>query len=72
MARHNDWQEEGVRLGGILVDAAEIVQQALPRIKKAKHRKEIEDFIHGKGKFPSREALKSLEAAVIAIKMQEE
>jgi len=64
------WQEEGVRLAGMLVDAVEIIHEALPLIHQQKHRHEIERFlVGGSAPFPSPEALLSLEAAIIAARM---
>jgi hypothetical protein len=64
------WQEDGVRLAGMLVDAVEIIHQALPLIHQQQHRHEIERFLaSGSAPFPSPEALLSLEAAIIAARM---
>ena len=64
------WQEENVRLAGMLVDAVEIIHQALPLIHQQQHRHEIERFLAGgSAPFPSPEALLSLEAAIIAARM---
>jgi hypothetical protein len=64
------WQEDGVRLAGMLVDAVEIIHQALPLIHQKQHRREIERFLAGgSAPFPSPEALLSLEAAIIAARM---
>jgi hypothetical protein len=67
-----NWQEEGVRLAGALVDAVEIIPQALPLIRPRKDRKEIERFLVRRGgPLPSQEALQSLEAALIAASMMQ-
>lgn len=64
------WQEDGVRLAGMLVDAVEIIHQALPLIHQQPHRHEIERFlVGGLAPFPSPEARLSLEAAIIAAGM---
>jgi len=64
------WQEDGVRLAGMLVDAVEIIHQALPLIQQPQHRHKIERFLAGSSApFPSPEALRSLEAAIIAARM---
>ena len=67
----NSWQEEGVRLAGMLVNAVEIINQALPHIKNRSHRQEIQRYLAGgaRGSFPSLLALRSLEAAIIASRM---
>jgi hypothetical protein len=66
-----NWQEEGVRLAGVLVDAVEIIHEALPQVRNPGHRAEIERFLAsgGKAPLPSEEALRSLEGAVIAVRM---
>jgi len=63
MAGKNDWQEEGIRLAGMLVDAVEIIHAALPYIRDRRHRKELEQFLtsSGRGPLPSGEALHALE-----------
>jgi len=64
------WQEDGVRLAGLLVDAVEIIHEALPLIHQKQHRREIKRFLAGgSAPFPSPEALLSLEAAIIAARM---
>ncbi|MBL7163249.1 MAG: hypothetical protein ISS57_11630 [Anaerolineales bacterium] len=67
----NNWQEEGVRLAGMLVDAVDIIHAALPYVKDPAYRQEIQDYLAGGGKnlFPSPEVLRSLEAGIIAISM---
>ena len=72
MAGKNDWQEEGIRLAGMLVDAVEIIHAALPYIRDRRHRKELEQFLtsSGRGPLPSGEALHALETAVIAVMMR--
>jgi hypothetical protein len=61
------WQEEGIRLAGMLIDAVEIIHLALPRIHQKQHRRVIEHFLtDGSARFPSPEALRLLEAAIIA------
>lgn len=65
-----NWQEEGIRLAGVLVNAVEIIHEALPHVKHRQHLKEIEHFLaEGAGPCPSPEALQSLEAAIIAARM---
>ena len=66
-----NWQEEGVRLAGMLVDAVDIIHAALPHVKDPAHRREIQGYLAGGGKspFPLPEALRSLEAGIIAISM---
>jgi hypothetical protein len=66
MSNFKDWQENGICLAGILVDAVEVIQAALPLVKDRRHRKEIERFLRGKSHLPSRAVLESLEAAIIA------
>jgi hypothetical protein len=65
--RLNDWQEAGVILGGILVDSARLINQALPEIADAQHCLEIEWYISGTehGPFPSAAALQSLKTAIL-------
>jgi hypothetical protein len=67
----NTWQEEGIRLAGMLVNAVEIINQALPHIKIQEHRQEIQRYLTcgGKNTFPSSQALRSLEAGIIASRM---
>ena len=67
----NTWQEEGIRLAGMLVNAVEIINQALPHIKIQEHRQEIQRYLTGgeKDRFPSSQALRSLEAGIIASRM---
>jgi len=67
----NNWQEGGIRLAGMLVNAVEIIQEALPHIKNRPHRREIRCYLAGRGKgaLPSPEALRSLEAGIIASRM---
>ena len=67
----NNWQEEGIRLAGMLVNAVEIIHEALPHVKNRAHRREIQRYLAsgGKGAFPSPEALRSLEAGIIASRM---
>ncbi|MBC8496208.1 MAG: hypothetical protein H8D37_00970 [Chloroflexi bacterium] len=66
-----NWQEEGIRLAGMLVNAVEIIHEALPHVKNRAHRREIQRYLtrSGKGAFPSPEALRSLEAGIIATRM---
>jgi len=65
--RLNDWQEAGIALGGILVDSAKLISQALPKISDPQHRLEIEQYCSGTEKepFPSEAALQSLKAAIL-------
>ena len=67
----NNWQEEGIRLAGMLVNAVEIINQALPHIKNRAHRRDIQHYLTrgSKGAFPCPEALRSLEAGIIASRM---
>ena len=67
----NTWQEEGIRLAGMLVNAVEIINQALPHVKNQAHRREIRRYLAsgGKGSLPSPQALRSLEAGIIASRM---
>ncbi len=67
----NNWQEEGIRLAGMLVNAVEIIHEALPQVKNQAHRREIQRYLTsgGKGSFPSPNALRSLEAGIIASRM---
>jgi hypothetical protein len=67
----NNRQEEGIRLAGMLVNAVEIIQEALPHIKNRAHRREIRCYLAGgeKGALPSSDALRSLEAGIIASRM---
>ena len=63
------WQEDGVRLAGILVDAVEIIHQALPLVHQQQHRHEIERFLAGgSAPFPSPEALLSLPTEALDVK----
>ncbi len=66
-----NWQAEGIRLVGMLVDAVDIIHAALPHVKDPAYRREIQDYLAGGGKglFPSPEALRSLEAGIIAVSM---
>ena len=70
---NQNWQEEGVRLAGMLVDAVEIIHAALPQIKDPAQRAEIERFLSARGRepLPSPTALQALEAAVIAALMMQ-
>ncbi len=67
----NTWQEEGIRLAGMLVNAVEIINQALPHVKNRAHRREIQRYLAGggKGSLPSPQALRSLETGIIATRM---
>ena len=67
----NTWQEEGIRLAGMLVNAVEIINQALPHIKIQEHRQEIQRYLTSgeKDTFPSSQALRSLESGIIASRM---
>ena len=67
----NTWQEEGIRLAGMLVNAVEIINQALPHVKNRAHRREIQRYLAsgGEGSLPSPQALRSLEAGIIASRM---
>ena len=67
----NNWQEEGIRLAGMLVNAVEIIHEALPHVKNRAHRREIQRYLAGGGKepLPSPKALRSLEAGIIATMM---
>ncbi|MBL7163832.1 MAG: hypothetical protein ISS57_14625 [Anaerolineales bacterium] len=67
----NNWQEGGIRLAGMLVNAVEIIQEALPHVRNRAHRREIQRYLAGgeKGVLPSPEALRSLEAGIIASRM---
>jgi len=66
------WQSSGkVRLGRMLLDAIEVVRDALPFVKNAVHRAEIENYLEG-GAWPSDAAMRSLEAAVIASQIARE
>ena len=66
-----NWQEKGIRLAGMLVDAVEIIHAALPQMKNPAHRTEIERYLasSGKGPLPSPAALEALEGALIAVLM---
>jgi hypothetical protein len=70
--RLNDWQEAGIALGGILVDSAKLISQALPKISEPQHRLEIEQYCSGTEKepFPSEAALQSLKAAILRVMME--
>ncbi len=65
--RLNDWQEAGILLGGILVDSAKLINQALPEIANPQHRLEIEQYCGGteNGPYPSEAAIESLKAAIL-------
>jgi hypothetical protein len=52
----------------MLLDAVEVVREALPFIKNAAHRAQVESYLEG-GPWPSDAAMRSLEAAVIASQM---
>jgi len=67
----NTWQEEGIRLAGMLVNAVEIINQSLPHVKNQAHCLEIKRYLAGggKGSLPSPQALRSLEAGIIASRM---
>ena len=67
----NTWQEEGIRLAGMLVNAVEIINQSLPHVKNRGHRREIQRYLAGggKGSLPSPQALRSLETGIIASRM---
>jgi hypothetical protein len=69
--RLNNWQEAGVILGGILVDSAKLINQALPKIANSQHRAEIEQYCGGteNGPYPSEAAINSLKAAIINMMM---
>ena len=70
--RLSDWQEAGVVLGGILVDSAKLINQALLEIANSQHRMEIEQYCSGTEKepFPSEAALQSLKAAILNALME--
>jgi hypothetical protein len=70
--RLNDWQEAGIALGGILVDSAKLISQALPKVSDPKHLQEIEQYCSGTGKepFPSETALQSLKVAILRVMME--
>ncbi len=70
--RLNDWQEAGITLGGILVDSAKLIHQALPKIADSPHRSEIEQYCGGTENepFPSEAALQSLKAAILTVMME--
>ncbi|HEX7395328.1 MAG TPA: hypothetical protein VF313_10410 [Anaerolineaceae bacterium] len=70
--RLSDWQEAGVVLGGILVDSAKLINQALLEIANSQHRVEIEQYCDGKENepFPSEAALQSLKAAILNTMME--
>jgi hypothetical protein len=69
--RLNDWQEAGIILGGILVDSAKLINQALPEITTSQHRQEIERYCDGigNGPYPSKAAIASLRAAIFKLMM---
>jgi hypothetical protein len=70
--RLNDWQEAGIILGGILVDSAKLINQALPEIASSKHRSEIEQYCRATENepYPSTAALQALKAAILTILME--
>jgi hypothetical protein len=70
--RLNDWQEAGIVLGGILVDSAKLINQALPEIINPNHRSEIEQYCRGTENepFPSKAALQALKAAILIVMME--
>lgn len=65
--RLNDWQEAGIVLGGILVDSAKLINQALPKIANSQHRLEIELYcdVTENRPYPSEAALQSLKVAIL-------
>ena len=67
--RLNDWQEAGIVLGGILVDSAKLINQALPKIANSAHRLEIEHYCGETeiGPYPSKAALESLKDAILNV-----
>lgn len=69
--RLNDWQEVGIVLGGILVDSAKLINQALPKFANSAHRLEIEHYCGETeiGPYPSNAALESLKAAILKVMM---
>ncbi len=69
--RLNDWQEAGIVLGGILVDSAKLINQALPKITNPQHRLEIEQYCDSteNGPYPSAAVLESLKAAILDVMM---
>lgn len=71
--RLNNWQEAGIALGGILVDSAMLISQALPKIADIQHRLEIKRYCSGieKEPFPSEAALQSLKAALLKVMMED-
>ena len=64
----NDQSTGKARFGRLLVDAIELVREALKYIKDKKLRAEIERYLSG-GEFPSDEALEALEAAILTVMM---
>jgi hypothetical protein len=69
--RLNDWQETGIVLGGILVDSAKLINQALSKIANSAHRLEIEHYCGETeiGPYPSNAAQESLKAAILKVMM---
>jgi len=69
--RLNDWQEDGIILGGILVDSAMLINQALPEITNSQHRLEIERYCDDTEKwpYPTKAATLSLKAAILKFMM---
>ncbi len=69
--RLNDWQEAGIVLGGILVDSAKLINQALPKIANSAHRLEIEQYCGETeiGPYPSKAVLESLKDAILNVMM---
>ena len=67
--RLNNWQENGIILGGILVDSAKLINQALPEIATPQHRLEIEQYCARTENrpYPSNAAISSLKAAILKI-----
>lgn len=66
-------QREGIRLAGMVVDAVQVIHDAIPRVNE-NYRHEIKEYLayDGNAPMPSTEALKALEAAIVASRMMDE
>ncbi len=69
--RLNDWQEAGIALGGVLIDSAKLLAQALPKITSPELRAEIGQYCTKEYEpYPSEAALQALKAAILKVMME--
>lgn len=73
MARRKDWQEEGIRLSGEVLDPREtaaLVQELRQRIQDKSILKEIEDVLAGRQNELSSHARDTLQFVMMGLLMQ--